>query len=286
MPEVALSLHSLLDEAAEQLRRAAIPEPRREALRLWTEVCGTSIAYSLIHRQMPVEASTAAGFRRAIQRRSRGEPFSYVAGRVGFRHLSLRIDRRALIPRPETEGLVELLLQRVRSGAVADVGTGSGCIALSLAQEGSFSRIIGIDCSPEALALARANAGSAGSANLVDFVQADLCTSLRPGSLHALISNPPYLTSREYDRLDSSVREWEPAVALSSGSDGMETTLRLMREGIHVLTSGGWLALEIDCTRADAAAAMAGEYGWCDVSIHRDLFGRERYLLARRSETR
>jgi release factor glutamine methyltransferase len=198
--------------------------------------------------------------------------------------MSLVSDGRALIPRPETEGLVELLLQRVRTGRVVDVGTGSGCIALSLAQEGAFTQIVGIDCSAEALALAGLNRRLLGLP--VALVLGDGCGPLRTGVFDALISNPPYLTVGEYSSLDPSVRDWEPPVALVSGDDGMAATTRLLDEGRGVMRPGGWLALEVDCSRAAVAAQRACGLGWSDVSVHTDLFGRERYLLARRSDIR
>jgi release factor glutamine methyltransferase len=196
----------------------------------------------------------------------------------------LRSDRRALIPRPETEGLVELLLQRTRGGRVVDIGTGSGCIALSLALEGGFTEVVGIDRSAEALALAGENRELVGAG--IELVQGDLCVPLRAGTFDALISNPPYLTAAEYAGLDPSVRDWEPAVALKGGEDGLEATVRLLDHGWDVLRAGGWLALEVDCARAGSAAHLASALGWEDVRIHLDLFGRERYLLARRSNTR
>lgn len=286
MLEPATSLRSLIGDSTEQLRRAGIPEPRRQAVRIWSELRGVSQAEGLLGEHRPITPLQAADFRAAILRRTAGEPLAHVTGWAGFRHLVLRSDRRALIPRPETEGLVDLVLQRLRSGTVVDVGTGTGCLALSLAQEGDFVRVVGVDCSSEALALAQLNRELVGTGDRVSLVRADLCAALQPGSCDALVSNPPYLTVREYDDLDSSVREWEPALALRSGVDGMEATLRLLREGPAVLRSGGWLALEVDCTRAGVAARFASEQGWRSVSIHMDLFGRERYLLAQRSETR
>jgi release factor glutamine methyltransferase len=286
MPELALPLRSLIGAGCEQLRLAGIPEPRREALRLWADLSGSSPGEALLESHLAVEATRAADFRRVIQRRARGEPLAHITGWAGFRHLILRSDRRAFIPRPETEGLVELLLTRVRSGRVADVGTGGGCIALSLAREGAFDRVVGVDCSSQAIALAEINSELAGTTDVVDFIRADLCTALRPTVFDALISNPPYLTLDEYTRLDPSVRDWEPEPALASGADGLEATIRLIDEGRSVVQSRGWLALEIDCTRAARVARLAVEHGWCDVSIHVDLFGRERYLLARRSDTR
>jgi release factor glutamine methyltransferase len=286
MPDPLTSLSSLIGDSTEQLRQAGIPEPRKQAFRIWSELCGVSQAEALLGEHRPIPPSQAAGFRAAIQRRTAGEPVAHVTGWAGFRHLMLRSDRRALIPRPETEGLVDLLLQHVRSGTVVDVGTGTGCLALSLAQEGDFTLVVGVDCSSDALALARCNRKLLGRGARVSLVRADLCGALEPGSCDALVSNPPYLTVREYAGLDPSVREWEPALALQSGEDGMEATVRLLTEGQVVLRPGGWLALEVDCTRAGVAARLAVERGWESVSIHVDLFGRERYLLAQRSETR
>jgi release factor glutamine methyltransferase len=283
MTDLAHQARSLIGEGCERLRLAGIPEPRREALSLWAELARVSPAEALVDGHLPVGPKRAAEFQRAVQRRAAGEPLAHVTGWIGFRHLFLRSDSRALIPRPETEGLVELLLSRVQSGVVADIGTGNGCIALSLAREGAFSRVVGIDCSSAALALARVNSQIVGTE--VDFVRADLCAGFRRGAFDAVISNPPYLTGAEYAQLDSSVRSWEPGLALVSGLDGLEATGRLIREVRDVLRGGGWLALEVDCTRSRVVAGLAAEHGWCDVSIHMDLFGRERYLLARRSDT-
>ena len=283
MPRLAIPLGSAIAESTRVLRAAQVSEPRRQALRIWSEVSGAGMGASLLEAAREIPAEQVARYRRAVERRARGEPLAHVTESAGFRHLILKSDRRALIPRPETEGLVELLLQRVGRGVVADVGTGTGCIALSLAREGNFDSIIALDCSAEALELARENAVS--SSRLLRFVRADLLSCLAPESLDALISNPPYLTDSEYEQLDSSVREWEPALALKGGLDGLGPTTRLLRDGRTVLRAGGWLALEVDCTRAEAAGRMASEYGWRDVSLHQDLFGRERYLLARRSET-
>ncbi len=285
MPEIALSQRSLIDEGAVQLRRAGISEARRRAIRLWRELDSGGPGKQLA-LDCTADFEASACFRQAIRRLLSGEPFAHVTGWAGFRHLSLLSDRRALIPRPETEGLVELLLQRVADGVVADVGTGTACIALSLALEGNFRRVVAVDISADALALARLNTSLANAAARVDLVQGDLCGPLQNGICDALISNPPYLTESEYAALDPSVRSWEPVLALRSGVDGLEATTRLLREGSRVVKPGGWLALEVDCSRAGAAARLAIDTGWCEVSIHMDLFGRERYLLARRSDTR
>ena len=286
MPELAVPLQTILVEGGSRLRRAGIAEPRRQALRIWAELSGSRPGESPLQADASVDPSNATRFHRAIERRAAGEPLAHVTGWTGFRHLSLRSDARALIPRPETEGLVELLLQRVRSGVVADLGTGSGCIALSLATEGAFERIVAVDRSKEALALARLNAQLVRAEPGIELVRADLCAALRPEAFDALISNPPYLTVAEYAGLDRSVRDWEPALALVSGPGGLEATARLLDQGRAALRRGGWLALEVDCSRASVAARLAGELGWQNVTVHMDLFGRERYLLAQRSDTR
>ena len=278
--DAGTSRGALLATAAELLDSAE-GGSRREAHRVWVGLFDDP-ATALVPADAPIDPDRAEVFLDAVRRRAAGEPLAHVTGRAGFRHLTLASDRRALIPRPETEGLVELVLARAPTGRVADVGTGSGCIALSLAAEGSYEQVVGLDISADALDLARENRARTGAR--MALVQGDLCTPLAAGSLDALVSNPPYLTAAEHAALDESVRSWEPAVALSGGADGMAVISRLLEAGRTVLRPGGWLALEIDCARAAYCARRAGALGWSDVAIHADLFGRERYLLARRSD--
>jgi release factor glutamine methyltransferase len=280
VPEVMPSRRALLAEATARLDAAGLSEPRREALRLWAEL-RASAAEVMVEGDAEAEPELAAALREAVRRRARGEPLAHVAGRAGFRTLTLLTDQRALIPRPETEGLVDLLLGRVRTGRVADIGTGTGCLALSLAAEGHFELVAAVDLSVEALGLAQENRDALRLP--VALVRGDLCGPFGPQSMDAVISNPPYLTEREYAELDPSVKAWEPAEALVSGPDGLRTTMRLLRETRDVLRPGAWLAVEVDWSRAGAVAARAESLGWMDVAIHADLFGRERYLLARRS---
>lgn len=284
MPELTTTLGALVTDGTERLRHSGLSEPRREALRIWSDIDGGRLAPIALARDQPVDAGAAARFEHAIWRRTLGEPLAHVTGWSGFRKMTLVCDRRALIPRPETEGLVDHLLQRVRTGRVVDVGTGSGCIALSLAEEGDFREVVGVDSSTPALALARLNRDSV--AVPVTLILGDLCQPFRPGVFDALVSNPPYLTAAEYRALAPSVRDWEPEPALVSGQDGMVATIRLLEEGREVLRPGGWLAMEVDCSRATMAATHASALGWSDVTVLMDLFGRERYLLARRSNAR
>jgi release factor glutamine methyltransferase len=279
-PEIGITGRELLSELAAALGAAGLPESRREALRLWRELSGVPAPDALVRPDDPVDTELAAALRRASARRAAGEPLAHVAGRAGFRRLVLRSDRRALIPRPETEGLVDLLLARVRGGTVADVGTGTGALALALASEGRFTAVVATDLSAAALALAQENIAETGLP--VGLVRCDLCAALRPGAFDALVSNPPYLSLAEYAALDSGVRDWEPEGALVGGLGGVEITVRLLEDARRVLRPEGWLVVELDCTRAEACARRASALGWDEVTVQADLFGRDRYLLARR----
>jgi release factor glutamine methyltransferase len=281
MPETLLSLKSVLTEGSRRLATAGIADARREASVIWAAFAGRTPGESSLDRFQTLPAGEAARLDGAFARRAGGEPLAYVIGRAGFRHLDLLVDARVLIPRPETEGLVEGLLARIRCGTVADVGTGSGCIALSLASEGDFDEVIATDRSAEALEVARLNQEATGLP--LHLIRGDLCSCLSDGSIDAIASNPPYLSEPEYAALGSSVRDWEPEAALASGPDGMMATGALLDDGRRALRPGGWIAIEVDCTRARVVAEDALGLGWTDVVVEADLFGRERFVFARRS---
>jgi release factor glutamine methyltransferase len=228
----------------------------------------------------------------AAARRARGAPLQYAAGRAAFRHLTLDVDERVLIPRPETEQLVELVLAfAARGGATGgtavDVGTGSGAIALALASEGDFARLIATDVSRDALAVAAANVGRCAAVLRVpvDLRHGSLLGPVPERGLRAVVSNPPYIALDEAAQLPASVRDWEPAVALFSGGAGMATIAALIREAAPALAPGGMLALEVDARRASLAAELAASHGgYEDVRVELDLTGRERFVVARRRE--
>ncbi len=283
MPDGEVRVSTLLDRATTRLRAAGIEQPRREARRIWSdleELAGRAAARA-DQETVPGPAAVAA-YEAATERRAAGEPLAYATGLAGFRRLTLRVDRRVLIPRPETEGLVDLVLQRCPTGRVADVGTGSGCVALALADEGRFTLVAGIDRSAAALEVAGENRRRTGCR--VALVRGDLLDAVGARTLDAVVSNPPYISEREYLALDPSVRAWEPREALASGADGMDATVRVIAEARRVTRRDGWLALEVDASRAGAVATAAAGAGWNEVSVHMDLFGRARYVLARRNE--
>jgi release factor glutamine methyltransferase len=278
-----LTLDRLVTHAGARLQAAGVSEARREAWRIWSDLVGSPWSPGSILSDQGVHPEQAEKYRRAVDRRAKGEPLPYVTGVTGFRRLTLRSDRRALIPRPETEGLVELMLRHQPRGRVADIGTGTGCIALALAEEGDYDLVVGVDRSREALTLAEENRALTGLG--IDLVAGDLMSPFGADELDAIVANLPYLTEAEFAGLDSSVRAWEPREALVAGEDGLELIGALLREGLRVLRPEGWLALELDALRAHATARLAEAGGWSEVTVHDDLFGRARFLLARRSET-
>jgi release factor glutamine methyltransferase len=235
---------------------------------------------SYLHRDRDAEQGVARVFEEMVARRVGGEPMPYVVGEAGFRFLTLQVDRRALIPRPETEGIIDHALQRVRTGAAADIGTGTGCLALSLRQEGAFDLVAGVDISADALALAAENRRRSGLG--VELIRGDVTEPLGRNAFDLIVSNPPYLTQAEHAVLDASVRDWEPSLALVSGVRGMDASARVLGDGQRLLRAGGWLVMELDSSRAAAAALTAVEAGWDQVHVWNDLFGRARYLTARR----
>jgi release factor glutamine methyltransferase len=224
----------------------------------------------------------------AARRRIAGEPLAYTVGTAPFRHLVLAVDARVLIPRPETEVVVEAALEvtaRRPGGIAVDIGTGSGAIAISLATEGQFDQVIATDISNDALAVASANAQRLGVSDRIHFrAGADLAplTELPRSGAQArvVVSNPPYIAYDEAAALPASVRDWEPAVALFADDRGMARYQALLAGAPAILEPGGWIVLEVDATRAAETAALARQYGYAHVALRKDLAGRDRVLLA------
>jgi release factor glutamine methyltransferase len=228
-----------------------------------------------------------------VERRLTGEPLQYVLGRWSFRGLDLLVDPRVLIPRPETEVVAEIALGEARrSGGpltVADLGTGSGALALALAAELPAAEVWATDVSPAALAVARANlaALSPSAASRVHFAEGmwyeALPARLR-GRLRVIMSNPPYVTEAEFADLPAEVRDHEPTGALVSGPTGRESLEHLVAGGLEWLEPGGALVLELAPAQAGPLSALAEGAGYDGVAVHRDLAGRDRVLVARRAE--
>jgi release factor glutamine methyltransferase len=284
----SVSVRDALHDGARRLAGPEVSAPEREARVLWAAVAHLHPAQVWIERDRPADPASLERFRALVERRRSGEPLAYVVGTAGFRTLDLVVDRRAFIPRPETEGLVESVLRSAarewgtdRSwGRAVDVGTGSGCIALSLAVEGRFDRVVATDVSPDALALAQENVHRVAPPVPVELRRGALLEPLGDERFEVIVSNPPYVAELERRDVERSVLDHEPLQALFSGRDGLEHTAALLAGAPRHLVTGGLLAVELDCRRSRRALALARDSGWRDARVEYDLFGRTRFLLA------
>jgi release factor glutamine methyltransferase len=283
------SVGSLVAALSGRLGQARVDDPEREARDIVAALLEVPRFWASVHAQDAVPEGLTERAWRAVSRRARGAPFAYAVGCAAFRTITLEVDERVLIPRPETELLVEIALEETRSGGVViDVGTGSGAVALALAAEGLFDRVVATDVSTDALEVARANAARLAPV-LRCPVEFRAGTDLEPASdvsAAAIVSNPPYIAFDEAVSLPGSVRDWEPAVALFAAHDGMAVIRRIVRSAADVLEPAGLLALEVDARRASLAVeAMAADGRYRDISVRLDLAGRERFVVAHRMET-
>jgi release factor glutamine methyltransferase len=284
-----MTVGALLHEIETCLRNAGIELATTEARDLLAAVLDEPRFWPSLNRESAVASGPRHRALVAAARRAHGAPFAYAVGRAAFRFLTLSVDPRVLIPRQETELLVDLVLSHAASrsgGIAADVGTGSGAIALALASEGTFHRVLATDVSEDALGVARTNARA-----LSDRLRANI--ELRSGAtlsplgtetVDVIVSNPPYIAFAELVELPASVRDWEPAAALVCGDDGLATTAAIVRQAPARLTTGGLLALEVDSRRAHRVARLAEETAsFIDVTVRQDLTGRDRFVLATRN---
>lgn len=283
-----MTVGKLVDLLAAVFRDRGLAEPTLEAREIVAALYDAPRFWPVANPETLVDATTYARSQQAMVRRVMGAPLAYAVGRAAFRHLTLDVDERVLIPRPETEQLVDLVLEHVgqsRGGIAIDVGTGSGALALALASEGQFSRVFGTDISRDALAVAEKNVEHSRALLKapVSLIHGSLLAPVIDLRAKVVVSNPPYIALGEAGSLPASVRDWEPAVALYSGADGMGATARLVREAAEVLERGGLLAIEVDVRRASLAAELASrETRFSGVRVELDLFGRERFVLATR----
>jgi release factor glutamine methyltransferase len=232
---------------------------------------------------LPTELDT---FKALLKRRATREPLQHIVGVAAFRELDLLVDGRALIPRPETEVLVEEILLWAKSGpegplSALDIGTGTGAIALSLAHEGPFERVVATDPAAEALELARENARRCGLEDRVEFREGALYGPLGPEErFHVLVSNPPYIPQGEREGLDPEVREWDPPTALFAGPEGMDVILPLVNGAADFLLPGGLLAMEVgDGQAGRVARALEETLAFREIRTRPDLAGKERVVL-------
>ena len=276
----------IIDLTAGYLRRQDVPDPQTAAELLAARLLGCGRGFLVSHLGKAVPDSHLEAMRRGMARLAKGEPVQYVLGEWDFRSLTLKCDSRALIPRPETEELVERVVSHVRNGVmsatggnpfVVDVGTGSGCIILSLAKELGNGIFLGTDISPEAISLAQENASLCGLSWKVRFAVADGLDEFDPESVDIIVSNPPYVTSAECDALDPRVRDFEPRRALDGGESGLVFYERFVGDAINVLKSGGAIFFEIGEGQGEALRRLLSDYGFSEIRIEKDFAGHDRY---------
>lgn len=264
-----------LAETTEQLTHAGCETPRVDAEILVAHVLGLARSELALASARKLSRQEEKELERLVSRRKTREPLAYVLGEWGFRRLTLAVDKRVLVPRPETEVVVARCLARlsgIGEPRVLDVGTGSGAIALALADEHPGALVTGIDASSAALEVAGANALQAGLA--ITLREWDLFHGLPEGPWELVVSNPPYVLPEEIDALEPEVREWEPRDALI----GVGATEAVARGALAVLDEGGALVLEVAAADAARVAAMLGDLGYAEVTTTRDLAGRDRVV--------
>jgi len=269
------SARVVLDDVSQRLGRAGCESPRFDAEFLLAHVLATTRSELRVHPDRTLSDEVVVELERLVARRERREPLAYVLGEWGFRRLTLTFDSRVLVPRPETEIVVERCLARIGdldAPRVLDVGTGSGAIALAIVDEHSGARVTGIDASPDALAVAAENARNTGLG--VDLVEWDLFGGLPAGPWDLVVSNPPYVRPDEIDLLEPEVRDWEPRSALV-GEGATEAVALGARD---VLGPSSALVLEVADRDAGRVSGILRELGYTGVTVTRDLSGRERVV--------
>jgi release factor glutamine methyltransferase len=279
----------LLRWSTQYLEAKGIPGVRIDVEQLLAHALKLRRLDLYLHFDRPLTEGELEVFKPLLLERAERRPLQYILGRAAFRELDLVVDERVLIPRPETEELVEAVLTRTREWGregleAVDIGTGSGAIALSLAQEGPFRRVTATDRSSEALRVARENATRHGLEGRVRFLEGDLYEALPPGErVDVVVSNPPYVSREEMGGLAPEIRLWEPHLALDAGEGGLTVLHRLVDGASGVLRPGGILALEIGSGQAQAMVErIRSREGWEAPVVLRDLSGRDRIILATR----
>ena len=279
-------IRTILHRTTRDLTAGGSPSPRLDAEVLLMRFLRMDRVQLCMQPERELSEEEAAGFARWVERRSLGEPVAYILGDKEFWSLRFEVNREVLIPRPETECLIEEVLRLYRPPGeglrVIDIGTGSGAIGVVLARELPAARVVATDISPGALAVARRNALSQGVAGRMEFFQGDLFAAVS-GDLDIICSNPPYIPEGVYDLLPVGIRNFEPPGALIASPDGVAFHRKIIREGAHRLKAGGRIFLEIGEGQRDRVAALFREEGgYGDIDCRKDYGGIDRVASARR----
>ncbi len=289
-------------EAAQLLRRAGVPEPRREAASLLAHVIARDRTFIITHAETTLTPSDIQRFRQYVERRATGEPLQYITGHQEFFSLDFEVTPDVLIPRPETELLVETALDLLSTTSlhpnnlhpdnksttplICDVGTGSGCIAITILHERPATRALGLDISTSALRIAARNALRHRVNERLTLVASDCFAALDPNTaprFSLIISNPPYVASEALAGLQREVRDHEPLIALSPGPDGLHIIRRLLSDAPHFLLPSGHLLLEIGFDQHPAVQSLIDPQVWTLLDAHKDLQGIPRTVVLKRN---
>jgi release factor glutamine methyltransferase len=281
-----VQLKQALASAVERLESADVGSPRLNAETLLMFVLGVNRAYLYAHPERELNSEEQARYDEVIAQRSTGMPSQYITGHQEFWGLDFVVSPAVLIPRPETEHLVETVLELSRGVAqpkIVDVGTGSGCIALALASELRDAEVFGVDLSVDALEIASANAARLQLDERVKFLQSNVLEALvGVHDFDFVVSNPPYVGKNEADKVQRSVFEFEPRMAVFSGESGLDVIRLLITQAHAALKTGGWLAMEIGYSMRDMVLALLSPTLWDDIRVVPDLQGIPRVIAARR----
>lgn len=278
-----LSVLEVIKRTTEFLEKRGVETPRLDAELLIGHALTMKRMQLYLQFERPLTEPELEKIRPLVKRRGNREPLQYITGETEFSGLRLKVDRRALIPRPETERLVELLAERlpVPPAEILDLGTGSGAIALALARLWANAKVTALDKSAEALDLARDNAEVCGLSGRVRFLQSDWLAGLPPDEKYSLIvANPPYLSDEETAAAQPEVKDFEPHLALSAGKNGAAALEHIIGAARPHLAPGGLLACETGIAQHPALLALGQAQGYARTESVRDLSGRDRYLLA------
>ena len=271
---ISLSISSAVSEGAQRLSMCGVAESRREAGSLLAHVLGRNRSFVIAHADEALNEEEWEAFRSLIERRTSGEPLQYLTGHQEFFKLDFEVTPAVLIPRPETELIIETALELLRDDPepyLADIGTGSGCLAISMLHELSIARAVATDISPAALRVARRNAERHGVADRLALLESDCFSALDVDRRFGLIaSNPPYISDHEFENLQREVN-YEPRAALAGGSDGLSIIRRLLLEARPFVRSDGYFVFEIGFGQSEAVEELIDRRAWKLIEVRADL---------------
>jgi release factor glutamine methyltransferase len=279
-----MRLRELYFSGKDNLKRHGVDNPALESYLLLSKTNAISnISEIYTHPEKEMESETVGRFYELLDRRATNEPAAYILGQKEFYSRPFTVNPKVLIPRPETELLAEetvRLCSTIDSPTVLDLGTGSGCIAVTVASENSSARVFASDISEHALDVAKENAWRNSVADRISFIQGDLLSSFQKQAFDIVVSNPPYVSESEFRALEPEVKDCEPALALLAGRDGLSCIKKIVTHAPRILKDGGWCLVEIGAGQSSSAMGLFEETGYSAISAHKDISNTERVIKA------